>query len=124
MKRSELPNTKALDKRIAFLKDKIKECEGEIPEEFWCDNCKRLKKKIENILEKVTEITLQKLKELEESMENDFHTFSPPTPTFQYRCSQCGFTFINEHLWPPLGSDGIIEEINQNPVESDESPCI
>lgn len=125
---NKLPNTKALDKCINFLKGKIRECEGEIPEEFWCNNCKRLKKKVENILEKVVEIGFQKLKKLEDEVENkinDFH-FLASTPTFKYKCSSCGYIFDNskQRLWPPSGvrrdldgtylcsfCGGIVEEI-------------
>ncbi|MCK4359184.1 MAG: hypothetical protein KAW92_10680 [Candidatus Cloacimonetes bacterium] len=104
---SKLPSTEALRMRIDFLKDKIRKCEGEIPVEFWCDDCKRLLQKIENLEEKKKIIEEESLA-YKEAFKTGTHlgdgSFTSPTPTFKYRCSHCGRVFVNdEHLWPPLG---------------------
>ena len=97
---NKLPSINALRTRIYIIKDKIKECEREIPEEFWCNDCKRLLQKIESLEEK-KKIIKEDL--FYKAYGGTYATTS--TATYKYRCSRCGRFWVNiEHLWPPLGT--------------------
>lgn len=119
---SKLPSINALLTRMHIIIGKIEVCEGEIPEEFWCDNCKRLLQKIESLEQKIEDAELEALKsETYEEMNKAesrvdqgrvdhygsslYQAYSQPTPTYKYKCLHCGRFFVNDkHLWPPLGT--------------------
>ena len=92
----QLPiSKKALEFRLYIIRERIRECEEGIPEEYWCDDCKRLLKKMESLVCKSQRVV--------EQLSNP-SWYGPATPTFKYICSSCGYTWVNnEHLWPPLG---------------------
>jgi len=84
---------KTLAVRLRILGSHIQKCEEGIPKEYWCDDCKRLLKKIESLVCKSQRVVKQ-----------SSSPFWSSTPTFKYICSSCGYTWVNnEHLWPPLG---------------------
>lgn len=100
---NKLPSINTLRMRIYIIEEKIEKCEGEIPVEFWCDDCKRLLQKIESLEEKKKIIEEENLAYKEGTyLSNGGFT---STPTYKYRCSCCGRFWVNtEHLWPPLGT--------------------
>lgn len=137
--KGQLPiSKKVLILRIFNIQERIDKCEEGIPSKFWCDNCKRLTKKIESLKTKMKDIELKISQSQVHSLQEEALKvgnylgdggFSPSTPTFKYICSSCGYTCVNkEHLWPPLGiyldsnkklqcciCDGPINEIGVDP---------
>lgn len=122
---SKLPSVNALLTRMHIIIGKIEACEGEIPEEFWCDSCKRLLQKIESLEQKIEDAEAE-LKVDQGGVDHyGSSLYSRPTLTYKYRCRRCGRFFINdEKLWPPLGTyivagemircakcNGIVEEM-------------
>lgn len=104
-----LPISKnALWFRIWIIEEKIDHCEQGIPPEFWCNDCKQLLAKIDNLRARIKDIDLTG--RTPPGVYTDLGNylgdggFSSPTPTFKYVCSSCGYTCVNkEHLWPPMG---------------------
>jgi hypothetical protein len=115
-----LISDETLLRRIEILKEQIKECEGEIPYNFWCDCCKEKMKKMKTLLKKIYDketVTYTSLSgghldsnTLQEAIEQikQADPFSKPTPTFRYKCSICG------RVWMEGVRLGIYRDLNKN----------
>lgn len=109
---SKLPSMNALLTRTRIISGKIDACEGGIPEEFWCDNCKRLLKKIESLKQKIEDIIDEENSAYKVSEGVGIDSYTSPTPTYRYKCTCCDRVFVNDkHLWPPLGTYIVVGKI-------------
>jgi len=104
-------------RRIEILKEQIKECEGEIPYNFWCGSCKEKIKKVENLFRKIHDKELGTYTSLTgghldsntlQNTINQINSFSKSVPTFKYKCSICG------RIWNEGNRLGIYRDLNKN----------
>ena len=89
---------KALEFRLHVIRKRIQECEGGIPSKFWCDDCKRLMKKMQSLITKMEDIEQfygRTPPGVYANLGNYLgdRSFSIPSPTFKYRCLRCGRTW-------------------------------
>jgi len=109
-------SAETLLKRIEILQDQIKECEGEIPYNFWCGSCKEKMKKVKSLFRKIHDketvyssnytsslagghLDSNTLQEAIEQIKQ-VDPFSKPTATafLEYKCLKCGLIY---HLCHP-----------------------
>ena len=112
--------------RLEYFRQQVEECEKDIPEEFWCEECKEKNKKVNHLLDVLKLKVVNKIKETAREIENypnfdDCFGYGDVYKSPKFICEKCRklyysalFNLVKDPVCSDCGGTLIKIEINGN----------